>query len=49
MESPAAISAWLRRGHAILEGETPLEWAQPWYGAQRVKELLVALKHGGVV
>lgn len=48
-ESPAAASAWLRRGHEMLEGETPLEWAQSWYGAQRVKELLVALKFGGVV
>ncbi len=48
-ESPAAASAWLRRGHEMLEGETPLEWAQSWYGAQRVKELLAALKFGGVV
>lgn len=48
-DSPAAASAWLRRGHEMLEGETPLEWAQSWYGAQTVKELLVALKHGGVV
>ena len=48
-ESPAAASAWLRRGHEMLEGETPLEWATSWYGTQRVKDLLVALKHGGVV
>lgn len=48
-ESPAAASAWLRRGHEMLEGETPLEWATSWYGTQRVKELLVALKYGGVV
>ena len=48
-ESPAAASAWLRRGHEMLEGEPPLEWAKSWYGTQRVKELLVALKYGGVV
>ena len=48
-ESSAAASAWLRRGHEMLEGEPPLEWAKSWYGTQRVKELLVALKHGGVV
>lgn len=48
-ETPAAASAWLRRGHEMLGGETPLDWAQSWYGTQRVKELLVALKYGGVV
>lgn len=48
-ESPAAASAWLRRGHEMLEDETPMEWATSWYGTQRVTELLVALKYGGVV
>ncbi len=48
-ESPAAASAWLRRGHDMLEGDTPLEWVTSSYGTQRVKELLVALKYGGVV
>ena len=48
-ESPAAASAWLRRGHEMLDGDAPLEWTTSWYGTQRVKELLVALKHGGVV
>jgi putative toxin-antitoxin system antitoxin component (TIGR02293 family) len=48
-ESPAAASAWLRHGHEMLGGESPLEWVQSCFGAQRVKELLVALKYGGVV
>lgn len=48
-EGPDAASAWLRRGHAMLEGETPLQSAKSWYGTQRVKELLVAIKYGGVV
>lgn len=48
-ETSEAASAWMRRGHEMLEGETPLEWAKSGYGAQRVRELLVALKYGGPV
>lgn len=48
-EATEAASVWMRRGHEMLEGETPLEWAKSGYGAQRVRELLVALKFGGVV
>lgn len=48
-EEPAAASAWLRQGHEMLGGDTPLEWAKSWYGTQRVNELLVAIKYGGVV
>lgn len=48
-ETSEAASAWMRRGHEMLEGETPLEWAKSGYGAQRVRELLVALKFGGAV
>lgn len=48
-ETSEAASAWMRRGHEMLEGETPMEWAKSGYGAQRVRELLVALRFGGVV
>ncbi len=44
-----AASAWLRCGHPMLEGETPLDWAKSAHGTERVKEILIALKHGGAV
>lgn len=40
---------WLRRPHPMLEGETPLECAKSAYGGQRVKDMLLAIKYGGVV
>lgn len=42
-------AAWLRRPHPMLEGETPLEAAKTSFGAQRAKDILVAVKYGGVV
>lgn len=40
---------WLRRPHPMLEGEAPLVCAKSAFGAQRVKDILVSLKYGGVV
>lgn len=40
---------WLRRPHPMLEDESPLECAKSAFGAQRVKDMLVALRYGGVV
>lgn len=48
-ESEEAALGWLRRPHPMLEGESPLEAAKTSFGARRVKEILVAIKHGGVV
>lgn len=48
-ESPEDASAWLRRGHPMLGGEPPLEWAKTAYGTERVKEILIAVKYGGAV
>lgn len=48
-ESPEAASEWLRREHPMLGGETPLSCAKSAYGAERVKEILIALKYGGAV
>ncbi len=42
-------AAWLRRPHQMLEGETPLNCMRSSVGAQRVKDILVSIKYGGVV
>lgn len=48
-ETEAQAADWLRRPHPMLEGDTPLEAAKSSYGAERVKDILLALKYGGVV
>lgn len=48
-EAEAEASQWLRKPHPMLDGETPLEAAKTSYGAQRVKDILLAIKYGGVV
>lgn len=40
---------WLRRPHPILDGKTPLQAAHTHAGLQRVKDILIAIQHGGVV
>lgn len=45
----AEASAWLSRSHPMLDGETPLAAAKTSFGAQRVKDILLAIKYGGVV
>lgn len=48
-ETEAESSDWLRKPHPMLDGETPLECAKSSYGAQRVKDILLAIKYGGVL
>jgi putative toxin-antitoxin system antitoxin component (TIGR02293 family) len=48
-ESDDAAHGWLRRPHAMLEDECPLEAAKTSFGTRRVKDMLVAIKYGGVV
>jgi putative toxin-antitoxin system antitoxin component (TIGR02293 family) len=48
-ESDDAAHGWLRRPHPMLEGECPLEAAKTSFGTRRVKDMLVAIKYGGVV
>ena len=48
-ETDEESSQWLRRPHPMLEGETPLQAAKTSFGAQRVKDILLAIKYGGVV
>ena len=45
----ADASAWLNRPHPMLDGETPLAASKTSFGAQRVKDILLAIKYGGVV
>lgn len=40
---------WLRRPHPMLDGESPLQATKTSFGAQRAKDILVAVKYGGVV
>jgi putative toxin-antitoxin system antitoxin component (TIGR02293 family) len=48
-ESEVEAANWLRRPHPMLDGESPLEATKTSYGAQRAKDILVAVKYGGVV
>lgn len=48
-ETEEEASGWLRRQHPMLEHETPLEAAKSSFGAQRVRDILLAVKYGGVV
>lgn len=48
-DSEEAALGWLRRVHPMLAGESPLQAAKTSFGAQRVKDILIAIKYGGVV
>jgi putative toxin-antitoxin system antitoxin component (TIGR02293 family) len=48
-ESEEDAANWLRRPHPMLDGESPLEATKTSFGAQRAKDILVAVKYGGVV
>lgn len=48
-EEEDEASQWLSKPHPMLEGDSPLAAAKTSYGAQRVKDILLAIKYGGVV
>lgn len=48
-ETDDEASDWLRRTHPMLDGDSPLESAKTSFGAQRVKDILIAVRYGGVV
>jgi putative toxin-antitoxin system antitoxin component (TIGR02293 family) len=48
-ETTEEAAAWLRQAHPMLDGEKPLDCAKSGFGAERVKDILNALKYGGVV
>lgn len=41
-------SRWLRQPHPLLDGQTPLDRAKSDSGALRVRDILLAIKYGGV-
>lgn len=45
----AEACAWLRQPHPILEGDSPFQAAKTSFGTQQVKDILFAIKYGGVV
>lgn len=48
-ETDEEAAAWLQQPHPMLDGETPLDCAKSGFGAERVKDILNAVKYGGVV
>lgn len=48
-ESEDDAANWLRKPHPLLDGESPLQAAKTSFGAQSAKDILVAVKYGGVV
>jgi uncharacterized protein (DUF2384 family) len=47
--TPEEAFDWERRQHPLLGGKTPLECATSPAGAMRVRDLLLAIKHGIVM
>lgn len=45
--SEEAAHGWLKSSHPMLD-ESPIDAASTSYGAQRVREILTAIKYGGV-
>ena len=48
-ETPEEAAGWMRQPHPMLDGDSPLECAKSSFGTQRVKDILVAIMHGGVI
>lgn len=48
-DSDKTALGWLNRPHAMLAGRAPFDWARSACGSERVKEILIAAKHGGAV
>lgn len=47
--TPEGAASWLRKSHPLLNELPPLEVATSHNGFQRVKDLLLNIKFGGVV
>lgn len=44
-----AAATWMTKSHALLGGSTPIDAAATEYGGTKVREILNAIEHGGVV
>jgi len=42
-------SKWMAKAHPLLGGQTPVDAASNEYGGARVRQILNAIEHGGVV
>jgi len=42
-------STWMTKPHPLLDGKTPIEFATNEYGGEKVRSILNAIEHGGVV
>ncbi|MDN8618776.1 antitoxin Xre/MbcA/ParS toxin-binding domain-containing protein [Variovorax ginsengisoli] len=40
---------WMTKPHPLLDGKTPIEFATNEYGGEKVRSILNAIEHGGVV
>lgn len=47
--APEGAASWLRKSHPLLDDLPPLEVATSHDGFQRVEDLLLNIKFGGVV
>ncbi len=45
-ENEDEATSWMHRSHPLLDNEAPLQSAKSSFGAQRVKDLLIATKYG---
>ena len=48
-DNRAEAFEWMKSPHPMLEGDSPLTAARTSYGTQRVKDILLSIKYGGVV
>lgn len=48
-ETREEAAQWLRTPHPMLDGDAPLQIAVTQAGAERVKDILTAIKYGGVL
>jgi uncharacterized protein (DUF2384 family) len=48
-ENAQEAARWWRTPHPMLQGQSPATTARSQQGAQRVRDILVSLRYGGVV
>jgi uncharacterized protein (DUF2384 family) len=48
-ETSTEAVGWMCQPHPMLDGLSPIECAKSGFGAQCLRDILVAIKHGGVL